>query len=180
MDRIPEPVAELLGGDYRIADFTDNPAIAPERFHEPDYAPVLKEMILRVIEGEAPIRDTVLVEWIARAHGFKRSGRQIRDRVLSMARSIGHLETEPSGASFIWADAMAPAAWDRARYPYSGVDIRMVEDIALPELTAAIRGCVSAGEALADAARRLGIRRVSASARERLGQAKPVSGHIRD
>ncbi|MFV3126910.1 DUF3320 domain-containing protein [Niveispirillum sp. KHB5.9] len=175
-----EPVAELLGGDYRMTDFSGQAVIAPERFHDADYAPVLKDMVLRAVACEAPIRDSLLVERIARAHGFKRSGRQIRDRVLSVARGVAHLETEPSGAAFIWADAMAPATWERARYPYSGDDIRMVEDIALPELTAAIRGCVSAEDSVSEAARRFGIRRLSAVARERLSLAKPVTGHIRD
>lgn len=174
------PEVELLGGDYRVTDFSGHPLIAPERFHDPDYAAVLRDMILRVVECEAPIRDTLLVERIARAHGFKRSGRQIRDRVLSVARGVAHLETETSGNGFIWANAGASAAWEQARYPYSGEDIRMVEDIALAELAAAIRGCVDAEDALTDAARRFGIRRVSAVARERLVLAKPVTGHIRD
>lgn len=171
---------ELLGGDYRYTEFGADLPISPERFHDPDYAPILKDMVLRVIACEAPIRDNLLVERVARAHGFKRSGRQIRDRVLSVARGVAYIEIEHSGAGFIWADAASPAAWDRARYPYSSDDVRMVEDIALPELTAAIRGCMSAEDALTDTARRFGIKRVSAVARERLGVAKPVTGHIRE
>ncbi|OYQ36693.1 hypothetical protein CHU95_03785 [Niveispirillum lacus] len=136
----PVPEMELLVGDYRITDFSDQPSIAPERFQDPDYAAVLRDMILRVVECEAPIRETLLLErMIARAHGFKRSGRQVRDRLLSVARGVAHLETETSGSGFIWANATAPAAWERARYPCSDEDIRMVEDIALPELAAAIR-----------------------------------------
>lgn len=71
-----------------------------------------KDLVLRVVLAEALIRDNLLVERIARAHGFKRSVRQIRDRVLSVAHAVPHLETKPSGPAFIWIEAMAPAAWD--------------------------------------------------------------------
>lgn len=169
---------EMLGGDYRLADLQEAGAKA-ERFYDPDYAGALKDMILRVIAAEAPIRDTLLVDRIARAHGFKRSGRQIRERVMAVARSVAHVEAEPSGGSFVWPDALAPAAWEHARYPYSTADIRWIEDIALPELTAAIRSCSGAEDALSDAARRFGIRRVSAAARTRLTNAKPLDGHYR-
>jgi hypothetical protein len=137
-------------------------------------------MVDRVVQAESPIRDTLLVDRIARAHGFKRSGRQIRDRVLSVARGVAHVEVEPSGTSFVWPDASAPAAWERARFPHSTDDIRAIEDIALPELAAAIRSCSGAEDALSDAARRFGIKRVSAAARTRLAAAKPIEGHFRD
>ena len=172
-----EIMVELLGGDYRIVDLAEA-AIDPDRFHEADYASALKDMVLRVVAAEAPIRDTLLVDRIARAHGFRRSGRLIRDRVMAVARGVAHVEAEPSGAQFVWPDAAAPAAWDRARYPHSSDDIRMIEDIALPELSAAIRGCAGAEDVLVDAARRFGVRRVSAAARDRLSTARPVEGHL--
>ncbi len=54
----------------------------------------------------------------------------------------------------------------------------MIEDIALPELTAAIRGCAGTEDVLGEAARRFGIRRVTSAARERLRAARPVTGHL--
>ena len=59
--------------------------IDPAQFHEPSYTVTLREMISRVIAAEAPIRDNLLVERIARTHGFRRSGRAIRDRVMTLA-----------------------------------------------------------------------------------------------
>lgn len=176
----PEPEIELLGGDYRLASFNAGLPISRDRFQEPDYAGVLKDMILQVIEVEAPIRDTLLVERIARAHGIQRSTRPVKERILSIARGVAHVETEHTGASFVWRDAMAPSAWEDARFPYSGGDIRYIEDIALPELSAVIRACVESEDPLIDAARRLGIRRLTTGARDRLRMAKPVTGHIRD
>ncbi|MEA1648791.1 DUF3320 domain-containing protein [Nitrospirillum sp. BR 11164] len=177
-DASDEP--ELFGGDYRCASFDHMTTIDPEKFQEPDYLPHLKDMILHVVATEAPIRDNALVERIARAHGFKRSGRLIRERVLSIARGVAHVEIEHTGAAFVWADAMAPGAWEQARLPYSGLDVRSIEDIALPELSAVIRSCADVEDPLTDAARRLGIRRLSSAARERLAMAKPITGHIRD
>ena len=176
----PEDDRELLGGDYRLADFSAVTAIDPGRFQEHDYSAILKEMVSQVVAAEAPIRDTLLVERIARAHGFKRSVRQIRERILTVVRSVAHVETEHTGASFVWADAMVVAAWEKARYPNSSADVRSIEDIALPELSAAIRGCIDAADPLTDAARRFGVKRLSAAARDRLKMAKPVTGHIRE
>ena len=171
-------LAELLGGDYRVADLVDHPGIDPARFQDADYAGTLGAMITRAVEAEAPIRDSVLIARIARAHGFQRSGRLIRDRVLALARGVAHVEADASGTIFVWPDAAAPAAWEQARYPYSANDIRMIEDIALPELTAAIRGCAGTEDVLGEAARRFGIRRVTSAARERLRAARPVTGHL--
>ena len=170
--------AELVGGDYRTTRFEDMPVIDPVRFQEVDYSPVLRDMILRIVAAEAPIRDTALIERIARAHGFKRSGRLIRERVMAIVRGLAHVETEAAGAAFVWADATRPM--EKARYPRQSTDIRAIEDIALPELALAIRGCAGVEDMLAEAARRFGIRRISGAARERLAMAKPIDGHIRE
>lgn len=167
-----------LGGDYArtsFADMTDR--ISAGRFHDPAYTATLREMIRRVVDREAPIRDDLLVERIARAHGFRRSGRVIRDRIMTLARAATHSEVEPGGATFLWPDAPAARAWDRARYPATSDDVRPLEDIALPELTAVMRACTGQ-DAPAEAARALGIRRVSAPARERLRRAAPADGHL--
>ncbi|MCP3734664.1 DUF3320 domain-containing protein [Sphingomonas sp. RP10(2022)] len=173
------PEALDLGGDYRRTEFTDMASrIAPDRFHEPAYATTLREMIGRVMAAEAPIRDDLLVERIARAHGFRRSGRAIRDRVMTLARAATHPEHEAGGATFLWPDRLAPGAWDRPRYPATSDDVRSLEDIALPELTAALRACTGEDPA-ADAARALGVRRLSGVGRDRLRRAAPATGHLR-
>lgn len=176
----PEDDEEPLGGDYRLADFGAMTTIDPDRFQDNDYSAVLKEMVLHVVAAEAPIRDSLLVERIARAHGFKRSGRLIRERIMTVVRSVAHVEAEHTGASFVWPDAMAVAAWERARYPNSSADVRSIEDIALPELSAAIRGCIDAADPLTDAARRFGVKRLTAGGKTRLAMAKPVTGHFRE
>ncbi len=171
---------DAYGGDYRRTDFAAIPGIDPDRFQENDYSAILKEMVLQVVAVEAPVRDSLLVERIARAHGFKRSGRLIRGRIMAVARGVAHVETEHTGASFVWPDAMAVAAWKTARFPNTGADVRSIEDIALPELSAAIRGCIDVDDPLTGAARQFGIRRLNSAARDRLKMAKPLEGHIRE
>ncbi|WP_174278454.1 DUF3320 domain-containing protein, partial [Sphingomonas bacterium] len=160
----------------RFADMAGR--IEPNRFHDAGYTATLRDMIARVITAEAPIRDDLLVERIARAHGFRRSGRVIRDRVMTLARAVTHAEQEPGGATFLWPDIAAAAAWERARYPATVEDVRALEDIALPELGAALRACPG-DDAEGAAARAFGIRRLSATGRERLRRATPATGHLR-
>ncbi len=166
------------GGDYQVARFDDfEGRLDSAKFQDPSYSPVLRDMVIRVVETEAPIRDTVLVDRIARAHGFKRSGRQIRDRVLGLARGMAYLDAEPGGSVFVWPDAAAALRWDRARYPATLDDLRPLEDITLRELAAAVRTCTTE-DPLTEAARRFGVRRVTSGARERLTLARQPEGHL--
>jgi len=49
----------------------------PSRFYDGGYRTILRQMIALVIATEAPIYEDVLVDRIARAHGFQRSGNNI-------------------------------------------------------------------------------------------------------
>ena len=114
-----------LGGDYRLTAFDDMAdRIDASRFQDVAYAPMLREMVARVVAQEAPIRDNALVERIARVHGIKRSGRLVRERVLTLARGSAHVQVEPQGGSvFVWPDAAAVETWSRARYPRPGAGL---------------------------------------------------------
>ena len=170
--------AEVLGGDYAKTDFAEiGTAIDAARFAEPAYSAVLRRMILQVVASEAPIRDDLLVERIARAHGFKRSGRLIRDRIMTLARAAAHVAEEHGGGAFVWANSTSMVTWDRPRLPATSDDIRDLADIALPELAAVLRTCVGDDPA-AEAARILGVRRLSAGGRERLRRAMPAKGDL--
>ena len=161
----PAPVVSPISdGVYRLTDFT---ALAPTldagRFYDTDYDAALAALIAHVLAAEAPIAETLLVQRIARAHGFQRAGRIIRDRVMTIAERWHVVEEEVGGKRFIWIDALSRAGWRSARMPASEADIRQIEDIALAELHAA-RG----GRDSVDVARGFGVRRLSASARARI------------
>lgn len=172
------PASDVLGGEYARTSFSGMSAeIDPGRFSDPAYTGVLRRMIMQVVASEAPIRDDLLIERIARAHGFKRSGRLIRDRVMTLARAATHVAEEPGGGAFVWADATSESTWDKPRFPATTDDVRDLVDIALPELSAVLRGCTG-DDPITEAARALGVRRLSAGGRDRLRRATPTKGHL--
>lgn len=157
-------VAPLL---YRLTEFIGfEGAIDPNAFYEPRYDQTLAAMIAAVVEIEAPILDALLVQRIARAHGFKKAGRIIRERVMDVASRTVHVDRDASGSVFIWPTAQQQSDWSTYRAPASEADIRQIEEIALEELCAAAP--TSAVDVPVEIARRFGIRRLSATARHRV------------
>ncbi len=173
----PPASPAALGGTYRVTRFDDaSAAIDASRFHDESYTAVLRELIRRVVGEEGPIRDKQLVDRIARAHGFKQSGRLIRDRIESVVRRTFVLRDEGDGVCFAWPDATAAASWSAARAPASDADVRSIDDIALEELRAAYPAEPS-DDREQEVARFFGVRRLSASARRRIARAAPLKGH---
>ena len=174
-EETPTFQADVPGG-YRLTSFEDERhGMAPERFPEADYTPFLRSLVAKVVHAEAPIRDDLLVERIARAHGFKRSGRLIRERVLSLASEMFPVvEEEPGGATFVWADPETRRRWNSARQPATAADVRGIEDVPFEELRASLPEDTLSEESLAAAARFFGIRRLTQQARARLLRSRDV------
>jgi very-short-patch-repair endonuclease len=153
---------------YEVADFTSfSLEISAERFYDQNYETTLTQLIAHVLEKEAPILDEVLVNRIARAHGFQRSGRVIQDRVLELAKRYYHVRRDPIGGLFIWRDSKAPDIWSQYRAPVSEESTRRIEEIAFEELRAAIPAA-PIGDIAVEIARIFGIRRLALSGRARL------------
>lgn len=153
---------------YRATDFSQFAAVIdPQRFYDDAYGPILTALVDHVLACEAPISATLLVQRIARAHGFQRAGRQIRERVLDIAKANHCILDDSAAEPFVWRDALSPATWRVARLPEREDDIRQVEEIALAEIRAAAGG----GTDPVEIARRFGIRRLSAAARARVALA---------
>ncbi|RUQ44363.1 DUF3320 domain-containing protein, partial [Corynebacterium pseudodiphtheriticum] len=88
------PSTPVVKGEYRVTDFTSvNDKIRADAFYTEEYDPILIELIYHVLSHEAPILDSLLVQRIARAHGFQRSGRLIRERVLELTERYHHLKS---------------------------------------------------------------------------------------
>ncbi len=121
------------------------------------------------MEQEAPILDKVLVDRVARAHGFKRSGRLICERVLDLAERHYHFQPdpEPEHGHFVWLAADDPDRWNIYRVPEREEDVRFIEELAPEEIVAAARS-IQTNDAVVEIARVFGIRRLSAAARGRL------------
>ncbi|WP_244471056.1 DUF3320 domain-containing protein [Microvirga massiliensis] len=103
----------------------------PDLFYDPSHRPKLRAMVHHVIRVEGPIFDDVLVQRIARAHGFKRAAGRIREIVLGVV-SPAIVRTEENGRTVFW-----PEGSDTGRpFPFrqSGPDVRGHADIPLHEL----------------------------------------------
>ena len=153
---------------YQISDYsTFVDRIRPDDFQEDSYTPVLLGLMHHTLEGEAPISDDLLVQRVARAHGFKRSGRLIRNRVLDLVDDHFHLREDPVGGAFVWLreeQAEAPVA---ARLPSDEESIRTFDALPAEEIRAGA-AFVTAEDPAIELARLFGIRRLSSSGRERI------------
>jgi hypothetical protein len=153
---------------YRVADLSAHAGlINAEAFYDPAYDSILLQLVRHVIVQEAPISETQLVQRIARAHDFQRAGRIIRERVMDMVARHHHVIQEADAENFVWPDRETPTRWQHYRTPASEDDVRSIEDIAGPELQAALRAS-NARDKAADVARMFGIRRLSNSTRQRI------------
>ena len=71
------------------------------RFFDVDYTPILRRIILTIVESEGPIRLDGLARKVAQQHGWQRTGRRIQERVRKNLRSVeSHSEF---GTTFVWA-----------------------------------------------------------------------------
>ncbi|WP_416425063.1 DUF3320 domain-containing protein [Pseudomonas sp. App30] len=164
------PALAAQRGEYRIADLSSlAPLIEAEQFHQPAYVPVLSQIIAEVLRQEAPMLDAVLVQRVARAHGFQRSGRLIRDRVLDLAEQHHHVQVTGADEAFIWCAESDIASWSTCRVPASDADGRSIEEIAAEELRIAA-ALIDGGDPALEVARLMGVKRLTAPARERLGR----------
>lgn len=152
-------VTDLEGKYFQIID--------DSMFYEEDYDPTLKTLIKEVLDQEAPILDKLLVERIARAHGFQRSGRLIQERVLGVAKKHFHIRKDPEGGWFVWLEKDDHAKWDRYRLPESTEGRRSIDEIASEELMAA-KLAVEGDDLPVEVARLFGVSRLVLAARKRI------------
>jgi hypothetical protein len=157
------PMSGHEPGTYRLTEFGDlTSLIDAETFYEPSYYPALRKLVARVVETEGPIAESQLVNRIARAHGFQRSGSRIRNLVMFLARQQHHVVSDGGNEPFVWNSVEALTMGVPARFPVSEEHIRQIEHIALAELRA------TGSDDPVEIARMFGIRRLSASARSRI------------
>ncbi|MGV8864548.1 MAG: DUF3320 domain-containing protein [Pseudomonas sp.] len=89
-DPWPAPLQPMKSNYYRECDPSKTIlGIDPDAFFEASYANTLEALIDHVISEEGPILDVNLARRIARAHGWVRTGSKIRDRVTTVAQSVG-------------------------------------------------------------------------------------------
>jgi very-short-patch-repair endonuclease len=147
--------------------------VNPDAFFDQKYDHVLVRMIDHVIEIEGPVLDAVLARRIARAHGWQRTGARIQERIDSLA-SKSHQVTLENVGTFYWKIEMDLTRAVPFRRVY-GPAIRNVDEICMPELISLGQEVLNRGQtdeaALVAMSRELGLQRLRAASRDRVGMA---------
>lgn len=157
-------------GHYLTADLSAFTA-RPDQFFEDGYGATLAAMIETVIDCEAPVREDVLAQRIARVHGWLRTGPRIKARI---AQCLGDAErTAETSGDFLWR---AGSVRDLIAYraPSGEASRRSVAEIPLAELAYVAdrnRHVLEEPDPALALARLLGIDRLAASTRPRLAEA---------
>jgi very-short-patch-repair endonuclease len=173
----PDPVknerTDKVG--YQMSNYsTFNDRIRPDDFQESSYTPVLLSLIHHTLESEAPISEDLLVQRIARAHGFKRSGRLIRNRVLDLVDDHFYFRDDPVEGVFVWLNDEHATISVPARVPSDEESIRNFDAIPAEEIRAGA-AFVTGEDPAVELARLFGIRRLSTSGRARIEAALSIT-----
>jgi hypothetical protein len=119
-------------GNYVLTGFAAD-GIRPDasRFYDRDYQSTLARMVDHVIEIEAPIYEDLLIDRIARVHGFQRSGEKIQE-IVSKAVGRRFPKTKEDERTVIWAENARTG--QPSPYRESEPDVRSHVDIPIVEL----------------------------------------------
>jgi REase_MTES_1575/Protein of unknown function (DUF3320)/AAA domain len=139
-----------------------------DRFYDISYRGELRTMVEYVIEVEGPIYFDVLVERIARAHGFQRSGEIVQKTVAAALGRNRFPNSRDGDREILWPQDVTIVA----KAAYRGAGDRDHGDIPLPELAglASIlraHGLEDQEEIIRGMQEHFGLGRLAASTRER-------------
>jgi hypothetical protein len=154
---------------YQVADLAGAGfTVDRDAFYDTEYRPTLRKMVAHIITVEGPIFDDVLVQRIARAHGFARAAGRIRETVLDVVERK-FTKSKEDGRAIFWPEGADPKALPSFR---AGVlEQRDHPDIPLVELAALARQFIQQGaepkEAAVMVGQELGLGRLRETARER-------------
>lgn len=143
----------------------------PDRFFEFAYRPTIQDMVDAIMNTEAPVRDDVLAQRVARAHGWLRTGARIREQIALHLRALDR--TEETSGTFLWKPGTVSARVP-FRKPHGPDHRRSLAEICIAELADFI---VSHPSVLDEDdpplvyARLMQVERLAAPSRERLIEA---------
>jgi hypothetical protein len=128
-------------------------------------------MVDAILEQEAPVREEVLAQRVARAHDWLRTGARIREKIALHLRKLDR--TEETSGTFLWkSGTITPrvpfrqALGPQHRRPLSDICLAEIADFVLGN-----RSALDEDDPPLVYARLLGIERLAASSRERLKEA---------
>ncbi|OAF16597.1 hypothetical protein AYJ54_05375 [Bradyrhizobium centrolobii] len=176
------PIAEVREPAQDAASYVkaDPASVAPpdrERFYDAGYRGTLRTMVDHIVAIEGPIYFDVLVDRVARAHGFMRSGETVQRIVASSLGRNRFPTTKEGERQIVWPqDATISAST-----PYRGAGERDHSDIPLVELAGLVRMLRSTGleedeDIIRGMQEHFGLGRLAASTRERFEAAVAAAG----
>jgi DNA polymerase III delta prime subunit/very-short-patch-repair endonuclease len=135
---VPTRPTTVRRAPYVVANLSDLAATRDiTLFYDPTYDAKLRRMVLRVIETEGPIYDSVLVTRIRDAHGFGRAADRMRQRIMgAVDRQIRRIPEVGSDRVVLCHPATDLSAIAFRESPSGQRD---VEDIPIMELAALAR-----------------------------------------
>lgn len=143
----------------------------PDLFFEFSYRPTLQSMIDAVMDAEAPIKDDMLAQRVARAHGWLRTGARIREQIARHLRSLE--QTHETTGAFLWRPGtVAPRV--PFRMSADPDQRRSIADISLAELADLVLthpAAMDEDDPPLVYARLMQVDRLAATSRERLVEA---------
>lgn len=107
--------------------------LSARKFYEKEYLPVIKLIGLRLIDELGPITFRHLSAKIARAHGFQRTGSQIKKQVWAALAKDRDTTKAPNGEVIFWSNKLEPKDCLGFRGMILGGEKRTWQDIPYPE-----------------------------------------------
>ena len=156
---------------YQTMDYSEfSSRLDPENFFSDSYDATLVEILRETLRMEAPIAAELLVQRIARAHDFKRSGRLIRERVLALVDDHFHLREDLISGEFVWINEESSGFAVPIRTPKNGDVTRNIEEIPCEEIISAV---IHEGPecSAVQISRIFGIRRLTSAGKGRIDRA---------
>lgn len=147
------------------------PKLSADRFYEPGYLSVIRVFGAELIDTSGPITFRHLSELVARAHGFRRTGTQIKKQVWAAVSKTRRTTKAPNGETIFWPSSSEP----NAVFPFRGLtvgdDARTWRDVPYPEKLGLARSILVHGphtDAAATMASKIGLGRLRQTTREEL------------
>jgi len=137
--------------------------IDPNCFYEPAYLLTIKSLAMSMIERNGPISFDHLCETIARLHGFKRTGSQIKRTIWNAISSHSNRTKAEDGHTILWPSEMPSVSIMKFRGLTNGGQDRSWAQVPYPEkigLAAAVIAVTDISDAPEAMAQKIGLRQL--------------------
>ena len=160
-------IAHIAKSDYVFAELPDGPFVSPDEYIT-DYGDEIARRIAVLVEAEAPIEKTRLLNRVRESFGIARSGKHILARNEALLKTVPHRETKRGEMVFVWRKDQEPKEFDAVRVcdaddsrKPSIVEICDEELINMLEVVLAECGPLSKDELIRRSAEQFGFKRVA-------------------